>query len=103
MLFCTDLTATLTECLRFVNTLASDCAQHTSHDIRSDMKKRKPTIGDVLLEYINGAGTTQSALAIKLNIHRSTLSCWIRGHRKPSRDQIPSVSAATGIPVERLL
>ena len=49
------------------------------------------------------SGMNQSAMAKILDVHRSTLSLWINGKRKPARDQLPQLSKLTGIPVERLL
>ena len=68
------------------------------------MKKRKLTpIGSELLAFLERSGMNQSALALRLNVHRSTLSLWINGKRKPARHSIPELSEVTGVPKERWL
>lgn len=68
------------------------------------MKKRKLTpIGSELLAFLERSGMNQSALALRLNVHRSTLSLWINGKRKPARNSIPELSEVTGVPIERWL
>ena len=66
-------------------------------------RKQKTPIGDALMGFLIESGMNQSTMAKVLDVHRSTLSLWINGKRKPARGQLPQLSKLTGIPVERLL
>jgi transcriptional regulator with XRE-family HTH domain len=56
-----------------------------------------------LKAYFKTTGTTQTSLADKLGIHRSQITLWIYGQRRPPRKYLSKLSKITGIPVENLL
>jgi transcriptional regulator with XRE-family HTH domain len=59
---------------------------------------RKP-----LKAWLKSSNTTQNQLAVKLGIHRSAVTHWMKGDAKPARDQLKKLSEITGISVEELL
>jgi transcriptional regulator with XRE-family HTH domain len=56
-----------------------------------------------LKRWLNKSQTSQAELARLLVVHRSLVCHWLRGSRKPGRNQLKLLSKTTGIKIEDLL
>jgi transcriptional regulator with XRE-family HTH domain len=56
-----------------------------------------------LKRWMDKSQTSQAALARQLVVHRSLVCHWLRGSRKPGRNQLLRLSRTTGIKIEDLL
>lgn len=55
---------------------------------------------DLLSSYLSAGGLAQTDLAVKLDVHQSTLSRWASGKQNPDIDGALKLRDFCGIPVE---
>lgn len=60
-------------------------------------------IGDAIRTARTTHGLTQRALATALGVGQSAVGQWETGDTRPSRDMLPKIAAALGLPLDLLL
>ena len=67
----------------------------------SESRKNSCDTG-VIREYMKATGQNQSTFARRVGVHRSTVTLWVQGRRRPSKDQAWRIHTQTGIALEKL-